>query len=136
MKRVRLLALLLASLLLAPIANADEPTKPDYSREALLRIFSVNIPPPQRERAIEFGFGTIEFKALGTRWRFIYLPIFAPLSGSIRRTNAELPNPFALTGTEIAYTPRTWRHDREMSRELRRIERMERERAKVRVKTE
>jgi hypothetical protein len=68
-------------------------------------------------------------------WRIIYLPIAMPFSGSVRGSNPSSmwPDPFALTGTEFASTPRTWRDNREVSRERRRIERSERSRARVRV---
>jgi hypothetical protein len=57
-----------------------------------------------------------------------------PLSGSNPRTSSETPDPFALTHAAIATSPRVWRNRRAVNAELRRIDRSERARAKVRVK--
>lgn len=94
--------------------RADELPKPDYSREALLRLFAEWTFRREQPRTIEL-FGVTELRALGTRWRFIYMPFLAPYPGSIRRANAELPNPFADTGTEIAHRKGTWNRDCDMS---------------------
>jgi hypothetical protein len=70
--------------------------------------------------------------ALGTSWQFDYLPqAFLPLSGTDTGVNQAWPDPFSLTGTAIATSPRAWRTRRELSRELERINATER--AKVRV---
>jgi hypothetical protein len=47
-----------------------------------------------------------------------------PFSGSVRGSNPSSmwPDPFALTGTQFAETPRTWHDTREISRERKRIE--------------
>ena len=109
-----------------------EPAKPDYSKESLQR-FVLSIPePPKRERNVRFHIGAIEFGAVGTRWRFNYLPIMMPLSGTRLGVTREWPDPFALTGTVIATPRRAWRTQRKVDAELRRIE--ESERAKIRVK--
>jgi hypothetical protein len=63
-----------------------------------------------------------------------------PLSGSMPwRANGAfgaLPDPFELTHTEIASPPRTWKQSRDMNAELKRIQRLEKERASVTVKPE
>jgi hypothetical protein len=113
---------------------------PDYSRERLIQMFADNPVRPKVEPSVQWGFGYVDFKALGMRWRMAYLPIMIPLSGSIPWRNngafGSLPDPFELTGTEIASPPRTWRQARDMSAELKRIERTEKTRAKVTVKPE
>lgn len=110
--------------------EATDEAKPDYSRETLQRFVAAIPEQPKRERRIRFYWGAIEFKALGQRFR---IGPMMPLSGSIMRTTSELPDPFALTGTSIATPPRAWRTQRQMNAEMRRIEKTER--AKIRVKT-
>lgn len=112
-------------------------SQPDYSRETLLRLFAEN---PEREDAnarFRHRFGAIEFQTRGVRWRVGYLPFFLPLHGSMPWVNGHRwPDPFILTNTEIAHTPRTWRDQRAMSAELRRIERRLRDSATIRVQPE
>ena len=60
-------------------------------------------------------------------------PVERPLSGSEFRTTQTLPDPFSLTRTQIATSKRAWRTQRTLNAELRRIERLER--AKIRVRT-
>lgn len=115
-----------------PPATSTAPPPVDYSREKLTRIFSNIIePPPKVEPRVKWGLGYVEFKALNMRWRIAVLPFLAPLPGSVRRTSPTIFDPFEMTGTVIPYTPRTWNDKRNLSKELRRIERTERERAKV-----
>lgn len=129
-------ATLLALLLVAGSAVAQEdprPNTPDYSRDTLLRLFAE---AAEDERPISYRRGAIVFRALGTTWRFHYLPIMVPLSGTGFGTTdvmQEWPDPFALTGTQIATGPRAWRTRRDVNAEMRRIERTERDRAKMRV---
>jgi hypothetical protein len=114
----------------------QNPAKPDYSRPTLLRVLSADNDQPPHS-AIEFDVGTVTFHTLGTTWQFDYLPFHAPFQGSVNRGRgfgSDMPNAFALTGTEMPFTPRTWREGRAMSEEMKRIERSER--AKVRVKPE
>lgn len=129
--RLSILALL-AALAAGSAAAQDNTTtapQPDYSQPALQR-FVASIPEePKVDRNIHFVLGGVEFRALGTNWRLAYIPIFMPLSGS---RPGEWPDPFELTGTQIATSPRAWRTQRRISAELRRIEKMER--AKIRVK--
>lgn len=131
--RIPLLPLLLLSV--APVAAAQtrDPEVPDYSRPALVRILSAGA-RSQTEPPIEFHFGSVKFRTLGTRWQIAWLPVLMPFSGSFntgRGIGSNFPNPFVLTGTEIPQTARTWRDERAMSGELQRIEREERKRAHV-----
>lgn len=128
--------LTLALLLLAAgsfAQDAQHTPKPDYSRPTLLRIVSEEITPPPRPHRFSFPFGAIDFTAFGQRFHVPYLPV-PMLAGSRPITAQILPDAFSLTNTEIARPPRTWRDQRGMSQELRRIERMEREREKKRVR--
>jgi hypothetical protein len=112
----------------------QQEVQPDFSRDNLLRL-TADIPePPEREPRVEFGFGTVSFRALGTSWRFNYLPIMAPLSGTAMTTSRELPNGLTLNNAATAETPRTFRDRREMTAERRRIERILNGTADVKVR--
>jgi hypothetical protein len=125
-----LFVLLLASPILA---QETAPSAPDYSKDTLLRLFAEGEERPERERNVKWSFGRVEFKALGMRWRIGYLPFLVPLPGSYMDTTGwGLPDPFLLTGTEIATTPRTFRDRRAMSAEMKRIDRLTK-RATVKV---
>ena len=109
----------------------DERSTRDYSRDTLLRLFYEA--GDEDERPIRYRNGAVEFHALGTSWAFNYQPMM-PLSGSVLTTQGRgLPDPFALTGTVIATSPRAWRTRREVSVELKRIEALERAKVKVTV---
>ncbi|HYK05789.1 MAG TPA: hypothetical protein VE974_28850 [Thermoanaerobaculia bacterium] len=117
-------ALLLAFLLVAGSAAAQESSpRADYSRDTLMRLFVAASPD---EPAVRYRDGGLELRALGATWRAQYL---APLSGST--PGSGWPDPFSLTGTQIATSQRAWRTRREMNRELRRIELTERARVSV-----
>ncbi len=103
--------------------DASAAADPDYSRDSLLRILA-DTERPEREPAVRYYVGAVEFRALGSNWRFIYLPIMMPFSGSMLRTSHSLPDPFELTGTAIATPPSAWRTQRKVNDELRRIERI------------
>ena len=118
-------------LLLATSAAAQDAQTRDYSKDTLLRLF-VDAGGQEKENPIRYRRGAIEFRALGTSWRFNYLPMM-PLHGTIGGVTQELPDPFALTGTQIATPLRAWRTRREINSELRRIEAMERAKVKVTV---
>jgi hypothetical protein len=133
--KTALLAFVLFLTALAAVAQED-PAKPDYSRDGLLRLFATSDVSAKRPKSIEFHAGYVDFRALNMRWRFAFLPFLAPFPGSVRGTVPAFPDPFLLTHTEIPYTPRTWRDQRAYSGELKRIEKSERERARVVVKPE
>ena len=126
---MRRAALILSTLLVAASAVAQDetaatpPTPPDFSRETLIRFFAENPIKEPVEPRVRYGFGTIDFRAFGTRFRLGYLPIFAPLQGSQPWRNGDRwPDPFILTNTQIASPPRTWRDSRELNAELRKLE--------------
>jgi hypothetical protein len=133
-----IVALFIAAGLQAQTAQPNA-SKPDYSRPTLIRILNVNDQPPEPERRVEFPFGAINVTGLNTRWLIGYLPFFMPLSGSVntgRGLGSNFPDPFALTHTQIPYSPRIGRDQRAMSRELRRINDEEKKRARVKVTPE
>lgn len=131
-----ILLLLTATAAWAQQEEPNQPT-PDYSREKLIELFA-DIPQRETaERRIKHSIGMTEFKAFGMRWRVGYLPFFAPLPGSQPWINRDRwPDPFLLTGTEFASPPRTWRQTRNMSAELKRIEKKLKEKQKVKVEPE
>jgi hypothetical protein len=137
MKTSTLFLVLFAAIIAAPAFGQAETTdttpaaKPDFSRENLQR-FVAEIPePPKPDRKLRFYVGAVEFGAIGTRWRFNYLPFMTPLSGTRMGISQEMPDPFSLTGTVIATPRRAWRTQRQVNAEMRRIEQTER--AKLRV---
>ncbi|MDP9194471.1 MAG: hypothetical protein M3P06_22455 [Acidobacteriota bacterium] len=130
---MRASATILALLLLTASAVAQDSQAPvrDYSKDTLLRLFA-EAAQQEGENPIRYRRGAIEFRALGTSWRFNYLPMMA-MHGTLNGVTMEIPDPFALTGTVIATGPRSWRTRREISTELKRIEKLERARIKVTV---
>ena len=130
---IAILVLLAATTSLS--AQETTETKPDYSKPTLQRwVFSIPEEPERPRHNVRFHVGAVEFGALGTRWRFNYLPIMAPLSGTRLAVSREWPDPFSLTGTVIATPKRAWRTQRQVNSELRRIEQTERAKIKVNVK--
>lgn len=134
---MRRAAVSLSTLLMiaATAAFAADPQTPDYSQEHLRELFAQTETPPPVQPDVRWGVGGVEFRAFGMNWRVLWLPMLPPLSGSVRGSNPSTmwPDPFALTHTELATTARTWRDNREISRERRRIEKSMKERAKVKV---
>jgi len=127
---MRATATILALLLLAGSASAQSNAATrDYSKDTLLRLF-VEAAEQESDNPIRYRDGAVQFNALGTSWSFNYLPM-AAMHGTLNGVTMEPPDPFQLTGTQIATSPRSWRTRREVNAELRRIEATER--AKVRV---
>ncbi len=130
----------LAFLFLAGASAAQETsesssgTRPDYSKDSLMRVLRAQAEEDKDKPAVRFYVGAVEFNAIGTRWRFNYLPIMTPLSGSRVGVTNEWPDPFSLTGTAIATPKRAWRTQRQMDAELRRINESEKKKVKIRVK--
>jgi hypothetical protein len=126
-----ILALLITAAALAQEQQPVAVQSPTYSRDELLRIFANTPEPPEHRPRVEYGFGSISFRALGTQWRFNYLPVMAPLQGTRPTTSREWPDAFGLLGVQYATTPRTWHTRREINRELRRIDRTTKATVKV-----
>src|ERR1051325_11153525 len=115
------IATLILTLGLATFAAAQEQQAPpaDYSRDRLREILTVDAAPGGPAR-VECPPGPIVFRPPGMRWRFNAFAM--PLAGSVRTTTGFEVDPFALTGTEIAQTPRTWVSRRAVNAELKRID--------------
>jgi hypothetical protein len=129
MKTSTAILILLAALSSVPALAQEEEAKPDYSRETLQRFVAAIPEEPKPQRRIQFYWGAVEFSALGQKFRFS--PVM-PFSGSGLGTTQVWPDPFSLTGTAIATPKRAWYTQRKINSELRRIEKMER--AKIKVK--
>lgn len=131
MKPLAAFAVAMIAVAVSAAAQSTTPPQPDYSRESLQRfVASIPEPPPEGKHNVHFGLAGISFTAFGQQWRIGLLP---PLSGSIPRTTLEWPDPFLLTRTEIATTPRTYASHRALNAEMRRIRRLEK-RARVQVR--
>lgn len=116
-------AAILAILLTAGTAAAQEPVRPDYSKEAVQKVvmeIDIEAEPPARD----FD-PSVAFRALGTTWNFDYMPgLRQRLSGTEVGTGVTQmqPDPFALTNTVLATGPRAMRRARrEIQRELNKI---------------
>ena len=133
---MRASATILAVLLLTASAAAQDSRAQtrDYSKDTLMRLFA-EAAEQEGENPIRYRRGAIEFRALGTSWRFNYLPMMA-MQGTMNGVTMEVPDPFALTGTAIATGPRNWRTRREVNAELKRIEKLERAKIKVTVRSQ
>lgn len=143
---MRTLVLALATLLLPLAVIAQEsapappspPQSPDFSRPTLLRLFSGENAPRSVDPRIEVEAGRVVVR---TKWLNIlgYLPFFAPLYGSYPTTTRQMIDPFIMTHTEYAQTPKTWAAVRAQNAEARRIQRLEKEakiKATVKVTTD
>lgn len=122
-------AILALVLLLAASAFAQEEPKADYSRDKLLRLFAEA--GDDNDRGIRFNYGSVQFRALGTTWNFT--PIMLPFAGTRFGTTREWPDAFSLLNVPIATSPRAWRTQRAVNSELRRIDRVTKPKATVKV---
>ena len=132
-------ATLLAILLIAGTALAQEPVRADYSKEAVQKVVTEIDIEADEPKARDFD-PSVAFRALGTTWNFNYMPgLRQRLSGTEIGTGVtqQMPDPFALTNTVIATSPRAMRRARrEIQRELNKINERLKVDAKVKVKTE
>jgi hypothetical protein len=132
MRRVLIALLITIAASFAQAQNAPAPADaPDYSPDRLRQIFSTELgeePIPQRN--VRIGFGVVEFRAFGMQWRVGFLPLLAPLHGSVPGTTGVLPDAFSLNHMTIPGGPPIAERSSDMRRELRRIERLTRVTAK------
>jgi hypothetical protein len=105
---VRPALILAVTLLSAVAAYGDElrDTKPDYSRQALLRVSRDVIEHP-RPRVSFDNVGEVMITSGIGRVHLLYGPVM-PFVGSVARTTQEWPDPFALSGGAIAMSPEAW----------------------------
>ena len=121
-------------LVLAAGASAQQATtKPDYSKEAVQEfVMSIDV---EEESSVTYYPDSVRFNALGTSWSFKPFPnLMMPLSGTQMGVTQQWPDPFSLSRTSIATTPRSWYTNRELQKELDRINK--RLKATVRVTTD
>ena len=118
--RITIIALLIT---LATTAHAQTASQPDYSPDRLRQIFTTE-EAPKPERNVRLGFGVVEFRALGMEWRVSFLPLLAPLHGSVPATTKVLPDALSLMHVSIPGGPPVVERDADMKREMRRIARI------------
>lgn len=118
----------------APPAVPPETTPPkiDASPDSLMKLLADHEAPKPSER-VDVHFGAIDVRAFGTRFRIGYLPFAMPFVGSRFSITKEWPDAFSVLGTPIAMTPRQFARSRAMTYELRRIEKLEKVKATVKV---
>jgi len=129
---MKIASAVLATLLLAGSAFADDaPSQPDYSRDGMQKVFAVDLYQPPKPQPFNWeNMFFIDWTALGTRWHI--RPMLAPLQGSFPvTTGLPIPNAFALTGTQLATTARTFRDERALSSERRKVEKIIRKHAHI-----
>jgi hypothetical protein len=115
------------------VTTVDGRQQPiDYSRDHLNRLF-VELPTPPEVEDIVITPGMAQFRALGLNFNLGYLPFFAPFPGSVPTTTNVWPDPFSLTRTSLATTPRSFARGQALNREIRRINKLERDKAKAKV---
>ena len=133
----RILGLALLTLMAAAAALADDAPRPDYSRDALLS-FSREVIRQREAERVEVDFGSIDVYKFGTHLKFFWLPFLAPLPGTRLNETAVVPDAFSQTRTRIARSmPYMSEENRAgVNREIRRVLRMEKRRAKIRVTTQ
>ena len=105
-------------------AQTAEPAEPDFSPDHLRQIFTTTDEPPPPQRNFRVGFGVVEFRALGMDWRIGFLPLLAPLHGSVPATTKVLPDAFSLNQMQIPGGLPVPERDWNMKREMRRIARI------------
>ncbi|MEK6371819.1 MAG: hypothetical protein AABO58_03910 [Acidobacteriota bacterium] len=122
---------------MAAAALADDAPRPDYSRDTLLSFTREVLRQREAER-VEVDFGAIDVYHFGTHFKFLWLPFLAPLPGTKLNQTANLPDPFALTNTRIAGSMPYMDdgHQSAVNREIRRVLRLDKKRAKIKVKVE
>jgi hypothetical protein len=108
----------------AAYAQTAAPAPPDFSPGQLRQILTTEETRPETPHNFHFDIGTIEFRALGMQWRIGYLPILAPLHGSVPATMKVWPDAFSLNHMEIPGALPIPQRDADMRRELRRIARI------------
>ena len=128
----------LVTLIGAATVLADDAPKPDYSQPAMLS-FTQEVLRQRAAERIDIDLGAIDIYHFGLRSRFYWLPFLAPLPGTKLNETAKLPSPFALTQTAIARSMPYMSEDETSSavnREVRRVLRMDKKRAKIKVTTQ
>ena len=89
----------------------------------------------EEESSVTYYRDSVRFNALGTSWSFNSFPrLMMPLSGTQMGVTQQWPDPFSLSRTQIATTPRSWYTKRELAKELDKINK--RLKATVRVTTD
>jgi hypothetical protein len=135
MKRLIITAVVM--LLAAATALAADEPRVDYSQDAMLS-FTREVLRERAAERVDIDLGAIDIYHFGLHTRLFWLPFLAPLPGTRLNETASLPDPFALTQTRIARSMPYMSDDNTsaVNREIRRVLRMDKKRAKVKVTTQ
>ena len=126
--------LFLVLLLGAVSAHGQDATpRADYSRDQLMRLFVAPSDEYTDDGGVRFNYGQVEFRAIGIDWQFT--PIMLPLAGTRFATTREWPDAFSLMRVPYATSMRAWQTRREVNAELKRIDRVTKPKAKIKVTT-
>lgn len=133
-----LLALLLLAATSVAAQGSDVPyegPKADYSKGTLLRLFAGEEFREAPVQDLRFYFGAVEFRALNTN--FTMIGLMPSLPGARFYTTREWPDAFTMTRTQIPMSGLALRrYQRQRNAELRRIERVAKPKAKIKVTSE
>lgn len=123
--------------LMATAVLADDAPRPDFSRDTMLT-FTREVLRERAAERVEIDFGAIDVYNFGTHFKLLWLPFLAPLPGTKLNQTANLPDPFALTNTRIARSMPYMDdgHQSAVNREIRRVLRLDKKRAKIKVQAE
>jgi hypothetical protein len=99
MKRSLLAILVLLS---TTAAFADSAPAPDFSRDTILKILHDK---DVDDAPFKIDIGMAQLRTKNFNYRFAYLPLLAPIQYSGPHGASQLPNPFVLTNTELAWRP-------------------------------
>ena len=131
----RTITFALVTLLGAATVLAVDAPQHDYSQPAMLT-FTQEVLRQRAAERIDLNLGAIDIYHFGTHVKLLWLPFLAPLPGTKLNETGKLPSPFALTQTAIARSMPYMSDDETSSavnREIRRVLRMEKKRAKIKV---
>jgi hypothetical protein len=129
------LLLLATTSVFAQEAEPYEGPKADYSKGTLLRLFAGEEFKEAPVQDLRFYFGAVQFRALNTN--FTLIGLMPPLYGARFATTREWPDAFTMTRTQIPMSGLALRrYQRSRNAELRRIERVSKPKAKIKVEAD
>jgi hypothetical protein len=122
-------------LCLALLITASAYAQQQPQQRSLQQIYA-NTPLPEEQHDIDLDVGMVSGTDFGTRWHVAYLPLLAPLPGSVPTTTRVVPTAFALLNVPLPGGSPVITRSTAVARELRRINRISHTRTDVVVRTE